>query len=64
MPSPIRSDKARLSDDEGTEETKADPLLIREQQPNLRYIFFTSFILVVVSCYAYPYLFIRQDKRH
>ena len=36
---------------------------IREET-SLRYLFLTSFILVAVSCYIYPYLFVSQGKRY
>ena len=64
MVTPTTPEKSRASDDEKTKETKIGPLLTREQQPSLRYIFLTSLLLIVVSCYLYPYLFQKQDKRH
>ena len=35
-----------------------------EEQKSLRCIFVTSFILIAITCYLYPYLFQKPNKRH
>ena len=35
-----------------------------EEQKSLRYIFVTSFLLIVITSYLYPYLFQRPNQRH
>ena len=62
MKDPVRSNKACPGDDNRTKDPKSTTL-VHEQQPNLRYIFLTSFILILVSCYLYPCILVRQENR-
>ena len=62
MKRPVKSCGICPRDDTGTK--KCNPPKFREEQQNLRYIFLTSFILIVTSYYIYPCLFLSQNKRH
>ena len=35
-----------------------------DEQKSLRFILLTSFLLILISCYLYPNLFQRPNKRH
>ena len=43
---------------------QSKPSTLPEEQKSLRCIFLTSFILIVITCYLYPYLFQRPYKRN
>ena len=57
----VKNDTVRPKDETRVKETKSTANL-HEHQQSLRYIFITSFILVVVSSYIYPRFLNRQYK--
>lgn len=57
-----KPDCIRRSGDKKNLDSEGKPKSVPEN-PSLRYIFYTSFILVVVYSYIYPHLFPKQSKK-
>ena len=56
-----KSFNRRLRDDE---KGRSISSTLPDEQKSLRFILLTSFLLILISCYLYPNLFQRPNKRH